>query len=64
MEEIKNTIDKEYFEKVLAQIWDCKYEPDKINIIISKYADAIGPDDLIRRYRKDFYHLKEIEWRT
>jgi len=48
---IKETYTKKEVEIILAKIWECKYEEDKIFLII---ADAVNytPNDIVKKHKK------------
>lgn len=43
---------KKQNELTLAKIWDCKYEEDKIYLIID-HAIKMSPRDLVKKYKKE-----------
>ena len=47
----------EVLERTVAQIWDCKYEADKIHIIINRVFGT--PDNLLKKYKNDLYGISK-----
>jgi hypothetical protein len=41
-------------EKLLAKIWECKYEQDKIFLFIDGVT-GMTPDELVKKYRYTMY---------
>ena len=43
-------------EKSIAQIWDCKFEIDKVHLIIYRLY-GMAPNDLLRKHQDDMHDI-------